>query len=117
MNDDPIDEATTMTRRGGFANSGFGHGGRQRCATCPAACCQGCWGRVAQSARHPETTAQAFMALQAGTAVTVAPVTGTPDDAVNPQGPFAGIVYGSGNLTNDLLPILAAGCATRPRCS
>ncbi|MGS4946639.1 malectin domain-containing carbohydrate-binding protein [Meridianimarinicoccus sp. RP-17] len=56
-----------------------------------------------------EGTAQAFMALQAGTAITVDPITGAPDDTIDPEGPFAGIVYGGGNLLNDLLPILAAG--------
>ncbi|ANT62119.1 hypothetical protein AYJ57_16945 [Salipiger sp. CCB-MM3] len=47
-----------------------------------------------------------FMGLQEGSAVTVDPVTGAPDGS---EGLLAGMVYGDGNLNNDLLPILAAG--------
>ncbi|MEM9898497.1 MAG: putative Ig domain-containing protein, partial [Pseudomonadota bacterium] len=51
---------------------------------------------------------QGFMALQEGTAITVDPVTGAPDNPTNPEGPFAGILYG-GQVGNDLIPELAAG--------
>jgi len=56
-----------------------------------------------------EDTAQAFLAIQNGAQVTVDPVTGAPDDAENPEGPFAGLVYGGGDVTTDLLPVLLAG--------
>ncbi len=56
-----------------------------------------------------EDTAQAFMAIQEGTAITVDLTTGMPDDPQNPQGPFAGIVYGEGFINGDLLPLLADG--------
>jgi hypothetical protein len=58
-----------------------------------------------------EVPGQAFVALQQGTAITVDPVTGAPDDSENPQGPFAGLIYGSGLINNDLLPDLLAGSA------
>ena len=53
-----------------------------------------------------EIAPQAFMGLQAGSAITVDPVTGEPD--AGQGGLLAGIVYGP-DLGADLLPILAAG--------
>ena len=54
-----------------------------------------------------EVTRQAFMGLQEGSAITVDPETGQPDAG---QGNLlAGLVYGDGNINNDLLPDLATG--------
>ena len=54
-----------------------------------------------------EVTRQAFMGLQEGSAITVDPETGQPDAG---QGNLlAGLVYGDGNINNDLLLDLATG--------
>ncbi|MCA0948472.1 cadherin-like domain-containing protein [Salipiger pacificus] len=46
-----------------------------------------------------------FMGLQKGSQITVDPTTGEPD---GPYGLDAGLIYGTGYLTGDLLPLLAA---------
>ncbi|MEL7302792.1 MAG: malectin domain-containing carbohydrate-binding protein, partial [Pseudomonadota bacterium] len=53
-----------------------------------------------------ESPAQAFMGIQEGTAITVDPITGAPDDT---DGLLSGLIYGDGQQGTDLLPSLAEG--------
>ncbi|WP_424930544.1 malectin domain-containing carbohydrate-binding protein [Amaricoccus tamworthensis] len=53
-----------------------------------------------------------FLAVQQGTQITVDPVTGDPDQGADPL--LGAVVYGSGDVTTDLLATMAAGGVVDP---